>query len=105
MNSLTQDAVHVMPSRVSGKDLALPGGRFRMGSDRHYPEEAPAHWVSVGPFSIDATAVTNAAFAAFVTATGYVTVAERPLNPTDFPGAKPEMLRPGALVFRQPRGP
>ena len=51
----------------------LPGDTFTMGSDDHYPEEAPTHPVRVGPFSIDAAAVTNAEFAAFVDATGYVT--------------------------------
>jgi formylglycine-generating enzyme required for sulfatase activity len=85
--------------------VALSGGKFRMGSDKHYPEEAPAHWVVVDDFAIDATAVTNARFAAFVAATGYVTLAERPLNPADFPGAKPEMLKPGSMVFQPPPDP
>jgi formylglycine-generating enzyme required for sulfatase activity len=76
-----------------------------MGSDRHYPEEAPAHRVSVDGFRMDATAVTNAEFAAFVEATGYTTVAERPLDPTDFPGAPPENLVPGSLVFTPTAGP
>ena len=65
----------------------LPGGTFTMGSDDHYPEEAPTHRVRVDAFSIDATAVTNAEFAAFVEATGYVTVAERDLDPADYPDA------------------
>ena len=59
----------------------IPGGTFLMGSDRHYPEEAPAHRVRVAPFPMDETCVTNRQFAAFVAATGYVTVAERPLDP------------------------
>jgi formylglycine-generating enzyme len=83
----------------------LPGGLFTMGSDAHYPEEAPTHRVRVGPFSIDPVAVTNARFAAFVKETGYVTLAERPLNPDDFPGAPPENLQPGSLVFTPTRGP
>jgi formylglycine-generating enzyme required for sulfatase activity len=82
----------------------VPGGAFRMGSDDHYPEEAPAHSVQVGGFLIDATVVTNADFARFVAATGYVTVAERALDPALYPGAKPAMLVPGALVFRKPPG-
>ena len=57
--------------------VQLAGGAFRMGSDEHYPEEAPAHQVAVSPFSMRATTVTNAQFAEFVDATGYVTVAER----------------------------
>ena len=83
----------------------LSGGTFLMGSDRHYAEERPAHQVCVAGFRMDATAVTNAAFAGFVAATGYVTVAERPLDPAQYPGARPEMLQPGSLVFRMTDGP
>lgn len=83
----------------------IPGGTFTMGSDSHYPEEAPAHPVTVSPFWMDATAVTNADFAAFVAATGYVTLAERPLDPAMYPGADPSLLEPGGLVFRRSRGP
>jgi formylglycine-generating enzyme required for sulfatase activity len=83
---------------------AIPGGTFRMGSDVHYAEEGPARAVSVGGFSIDRYPVTNREFAAFVEATGYVTVAERPLDPADFPGAPPENLVPGSLVFTMTPG-
>jgi formylglycine-generating enzyme required for sulfatase activity len=83
----------------------VPGGTFTMGSDRHYPEEAPAHRVSVDGFWMDAAAVTNAEFARFVDETGYVTVAERPLDPAAFPGAPPENLVPGSLVFTPTPGP
>ncbi|MBZ5740629.1 formylglycine-generating enzyme family protein [Nocardioides mangrovi] len=83
----------------------LPGGTFTMGSDQHYPEEAPSHRVRVDAFSIDATQVTNADFAAFVEATGYVTVAERELDPVDFPDAPAENLVPGSMVFTPTRGP
>jgi formylglycine-generating enzyme len=72
---------------------------YRMGSDSHYPEEAPAHRVSVEGFWIDAFQTTNRQFAAFVDDTGYVTVAERPLDPSAFPGAPAENLVPGSLVF------
>jgi len=85
--------------------LRIPGGAFRMGSDSHYPEERPAHEVRVDGFWMDATTVTNAQFTAFAAATGYVTVAERPLNPAQYPGAKPELLVPGALVFHMTDGP
>ncbi|MGX0994967.1 formylglycine-generating enzyme required for sulfatase activity [Bradyrhizobium diazoefficiens] len=54
----------------------VPGGTFRMGSDRHYPEEAPAHLVTVDGFWMDRTPVTNRQFRKFVNATGYVTFAE-----------------------------
>lgn len=83
----------------------IPGGSFTMGSDRHYPEEAPAHLVRVAAFEMDETAVTNRQFAAFVAATGYVTVAERPLDPALYPGADPAQLGPGSLVFRRTAGP
>jgi len=83
----------------------LPGGEFRMGSERFYPEERPVRSVAVDGFWIDRTPVTNADFARFVQATGYVTVAERAPRAEDYPGALPEMLVPGALVFRRTNGP
>jgi formylglycine-generating enzyme required for sulfatase activity len=83
----------------------IPSGSFRMGSDRHYPEEAPVRTVTVDGFWIDRYQTTNREFAHFVEETGYVTVAERPLDPADFPGAPPENLVPGSLVFTMTRGP
>ena len=76
-----------------------------MGSDVHYPEERPAHDVTVDGFWIDRYAVTNAGFGAIAAATGYVTFAERPLDPALYPGAKPELLKPGNAVFRMPARP
>jgi len=76
-----------------------------MGSVDFYPEEGPVHTVTVAPFAIERHPVTNAQFAEFVAATGYVTVAERPLDPADFPGVPPAELVPGALVFRATEGP
>jgi formylglycine-generating enzyme required for sulfatase activity len=78
---------------------------YRMGSDQHYREEAPAHTVAVDEFWIDETPVTNRRFSQFAADTGYVTVAERPLDPNDFPGAPPQNLVPGSLVFTETRGP
>jgi formylglycine-generating enzyme len=63
----------------------ISGGSFTMGSDHHYPEEAPAHQVTVDGFWIDRHAVTNAEFARFVRKTGYVTVAEQTPDPADYP--------------------
>ena len=80
----------------------IPGGNFLMGSDRHYPEEAPAHKVTVDGFWMDRTPVTNAEFARFVAETGHFTLAETPPNPADYPGAKPELLVPASAVFRRP---
>ena len=83
----------------------ISGGVFAMGSNDHYAEEGPVREVRLGPFRIDRRAVTNRDYQAFVQATGYKTVAERPLDPADYPGAPPEMLAPGALVFRMSGGP
>jgi formylglycine-generating enzyme required for sulfatase activity len=76
-----------------------------MGSDDHYPEEAPARHVAVDEFWIDRFQVANREYAEFVQETGYMTVAERPLNPDDFPGAPAENLQPGSLVFTKTPGP
>lgn len=76
-----------------------------MGSDKHYPEEAPVHEVRVDGFWIDATVVTNAEFAKFVDETAYVTLAERPARASDYPGAIPELLVPSSVVFQKPAGP
>ncbi|MBS1693671.1 MAG: formylglycine-generating enzyme family protein [Actinobacteria bacterium] len=83
----------------------LPGGRFRMGSTAFYPEEAPVHTVAVAAVAVEKHPVTNAQFAEFVADTGYVTVAERPLDPALYPGVAPADLVPGALVFRATAGP
>ena len=110
INSPTQDDKLVEGSPPPGKPPAegmvwIPGGTFLMGSDRHYPEEAPAHKVTVNGFWMDRYAVTNADFRRFVEATRYVTLAERPANAADYPGAKPELLEPSAVVFRKTAGP
>jgi sulfatase modifying factor 1 len=83
---------------VSGM-VRVPGGVFRMGCDDAYPEEAPVHRVAVDDFWIDRNPVTNAQFAEFIAATGHVTFAEIAPDARDYPGAKPEMLQPGSLVF------
>ena len=80
----------------------IPGGTYRMGSEQHYPEERPVQRVSVDGFWMDRTPVTNRTFEEFVRASGHVTFAEIPPNAADYPGAKPEMLKPGALVFIKP---
>jgi formylglycine-generating enzyme required for sulfatase activity len=70
-----------------------------MGSDHHYAEERPVHKVHVDGFWIDKYPVTNARFARFIASTGYVTIAEIPPDPKNYPGALPEMLFQGSLVF------
>lgn len=85
--------------------VRVRGGVFRMGSDEFYPEERPVHTRRVADFAIDRYEVTNEDFAAFVAATGYVTVAERSIDPADIPHADPSDLVPGALVFTACAGP
>jgi formylglycine-generating enzyme required for sulfatase activity len=88
------------------KDMVeLPGGTFRMGSDRFYPEERPVREVSVEGFCIDRHPITVAEFRRFVRATGYITWAEQPPQAEDYPDADPELLVPGSLVFRTTDGP
>src|SRR5262245_10082229 len=83
----------------------IPGGTFLMGSADFYPEERPVHEVTVDGFWMDEHQVTVAEFRRFVKATGHVTVAERPLDPADYPDADPTLLVPGSLVFQRTRGP
>jgi formylglycine-generating enzyme required for sulfatase activity len=93
----------------------IPGGEFSMGSDAAADalcevagittDARPIHRVAVDGFWMDATEVTNAQFAAFVDATGYVTIAERRPDPRDFPGAPPDALVPGSAVFAPPDHP
>jgi formylglycine-generating enzyme required for sulfatase activity len=80
----------------------IHGGTFIMGSERHQPEERFTHIVRVNGFWIDRHEVTNAQFLKFVAATGYVTLAERGLDPKTHPGMAKELLVPGSVVFIQP---
>ena len=79
----------------------VPGGSFEFG-DTIYAEETPVRRVQVAGFWMDRTEVTNDAFAAFVKATGYVTTAEREVDPQRHPGLPPAMRQPGAVVFTMP---
>lgn len=85
--------------------VLIPAGTFQMGSDEFYPDERPVHEREVASFRIDRYAVTNADYARFVDATGYVTVAERPLDATAYPGVAPEDRVPGSMVFTPTSGP
>ena len=80
----------------------IEGGTFLMGSDEFYPEERPTHRVAVDGFWMDVHPVTAADFRRFVDATGWISVAERPPDPADYPGVDPSQLVPGSLVFRRP---
>jgi len=98
-------AMQVPSSQEPGHSdmVRIPGGTFRMGSDKHYPEEAPSHRVTVSDFWMDRTPVTNRDFRKFVNATGYVTFAETPPDAKDYPDALPDMLKAGSLVFMPPK--
>lgn len=103
---MTANLGRMQTSVASTKGMvSLPGGRFAMGSEEFYPEEGPVHPATVGPFAIDRHPVTVAEFRRFVSETGYVTVAEHPPDPADYPDADPALLVPGSLVFRRTAGP
>src|SRR5690606_14414732 len=84
----------------------LKGGIFLMGEDDVYAEEGPVRQTRVDAFWIDPHEVTNRQFAAFVKATGHVTVAEKPVDPKQFQlpvdQIPPDMLKPGSAVFTPP---
>jgi formylglycine-generating enzyme required for sulfatase activity len=82
----------------------IPGGEFWMGAD-DFPDAQPWHRVSLDGFWIDKTEVTNGQFEQFVKATKYVTIAERTPRAEDFPGAPPENLVAGSVVFAPPAHP
>ena len=81
-----------------GRLVDVPAGRFLMGDDV-YPDEGPPREETVAAFEIDATEVTNIQFARFVSETGYVTVAERPVDPSLYPGMPADAVQPGSAVF------
>ena len=85
--------------------IAIPAGTLLIGSAEFYADEGPVHERDVAEFELDEHPVTNGDYAAFVAATGYVTVAERELDPADFVGADPDDLVPGSMVFTPTDGP
>src|SRR5262249_36594313 len=86
----------------TGGMVFIRGGTFVMGSERHRPEERFTHVVRVDGFWIDRHEVTTAQFREFVAAAGYVTLAERGLDPATHPGMPKELLAPGSMVFIPP---
>jgi formylglycine-generating enzyme len=101
---MSTNVAHSMHASTKHRDMVwVEGGTFRMGSDRHYAEEAPVHRVTVAGFWIDGAPVTNREFRKFVNATGYVTFAEIKPDPKDYPGALPHMLKAGSLMFAPPK--
>ena len=98
------DAVRINPAAApepAPKGMVwVPGGTFWMGCEGcGMPDALPVHLVEVDGFWMDRTPVTNAEFERFVKATGYVTVAERPLKASDYPGVPKDLLVPGSAVF------
>jgi sulfatase modifying factor 1 len=105
------------PGPVPEGMVWIPGGRFSMGAADPYGNDRndvgmqatndsrPIHPVYVDGFWMDKTEVTNRQFARFVEVTGYITVAERKPRPEDFPGAPPENLVAGSVVFTPPNHP
>jgi formylglycine-generating enzyme len=87
------------------EQVVVEAGTFVMGSDDFYADERPAHERTVASFAIDSRGVTNAEFARFVDDTGYLTWAERPLDPAEYPGVSVAELVPGGMVFAATRGP
>jgi formylglycine-generating enzyme len=98
-------AVRLSGVKSKADMVFVPGGSFRMGSDRHYSEESPAHQVSVDGFWIDRTPVTNRQFKQFVLATGHKTFAEISPDPKNYPDALPHMLYAARWSSHLPRIP
>jgi len=97
------DLLPERPAAPPAPDMVwIPGGTFRMGSERHYPEERPVRKVAIDGFWMDRGPVTARRFRRFVGATGHVTFAEIRPDPKDYPGALPHMLYAGSLVFVKP---
>lgn len=90
---------------ITGSDkepmALIKGGTYQMGSN-DFADSKPVHAVTVNSFYMDTHEVTNAQYAAFVKATGYVTVAEQKLNPADYPDVPADKLVPGSAVFTPP---
>lgn len=103
MNVASAAHQSLRPATAPFPDMVwVPAGNYRMGSDHHYPEEAPAHPVAVDGFWMDATTVTNAQFRKFIAATGYLTNCEIPPDAADYPAADPGMLVAASVVFTPP---
>ncbi len=101
MAQLALVVFHPVPALAAGpcpSSMAfIPGGTYRIGAAAQLPEEQPGRRLRISPFCLDRTEVSNDRFAAFVAATGYVTVAERPLSAEQFPELKASERAPAAI--------
>src|ERR1700735_3996591 len=104
LGDLAGPAKSVSSQDASAGMVWIPGGRFWMGTN-HMEDAQPVHEVEVKGFWMDRTDVTNEEFARFVKATGYMTIAERPLNQKEFPNLAADELAPGSVVFTPPAHP
>jgi hypothetical protein len=82
--------------------VRIPAGRYRIGSDRFYPEEAPSREIDLPAFQIERSPVTNREFAHFVRSSGYRTISELPADPQVYPLLTPEQRQPASIVFQAP---
>jgi formylglycine-generating enzyme required for sulfatase activity len=105
MNGSTKGNSPLAPVEARQDMVWIPAGEFLMGSDSHYPEEAPAHRVAVDGFWMDRFAVTNEQFRRFVKETGHITLAQSAPRPGEYLEADPNLLVPASSVFRSPRRP
>ncbi|MDM7936128.1 MAG: formylglycine-generating enzyme family protein [Cyanobium sp. CZS 48M] len=101
---LVQPAASRAAASCPADMVAIPAGRFRIGAAGQLGEERAAAGVRLSPFCLSAHEVTNRQFSAFVAATGYRTVAERPLTVEQFPDLSPAERKPGSLVFEPVAG-
>ena len=104
-NSTVKEAKRVAVALPSHEGMVfIRPGTFKMGTNNpDFGDASPVHKVTLHGFWMDTHEVTNAQFIAFVKATHYVTVAEKPLNPADFPGVPISSLVPGSAVFTTPK--
>lgn len=102
----TAPSISRVCQKLDDRAVAIAGGPFVMGQGGLYREEGPPRLTTIGDFWIDRHEVTNRQYAAFVAATGYVSVAEKPVDPAVFgvPVSEipPHMLKPGSAVFAPP---
>ena len=103
LNSLSKNSIETKQGKDTAKMVLVKGGTFKMGTtDPSFQDASPIHDVEISDFYMDIHEVTNAQFAAFIKATNYKTIAERALDPKDYPGIPLDKLVSGSAVFSPP---